>query len=228
MNTVNNKEAISLATGYISKLLRNRFGKGPESVHISLSGRCIIFHLRNFISPVEEFLLSQEEEQAFRYTRELIMKSMLPELKTFLNEQLHLEVTDLYYDWGLHNASGVIAGLFGSSWMETEDYEGKSQIHDQVMKVTDEVQKTPAFIDSWWIHPRLLIIFRKGITILLEKELIDMGYENILKTSKRKLEKRLLEQHVDLEGILHKKLIDLYADWNFERDQSMVVYLFEE
>lgn len=221
-------ESVSQATSFVSKMLRKRFGKGPESVHIVLSDRCILIHLRNFLSPVEEFLLSQEEEQAFRYTRELIMKSMLPELKVFLNEHLNLEVTDMYYDWGLHNSSGVIAGLFGSSWMETEDYQGKNEIHDQVMKVTAEVQKTPAFIDSWWIHPRLLIIFRKGITILLEKELIDLGYENILKSTKRKLEKRLLEQHVDLEEILQKKLVDLYADWNFERDQSMVVYVFEE
>ena len=138
---MNDQEMVSLATSYTTKLLRNRFGKGPESVSVYISDQCIVFHLRNFISPVEQFLLKQEEEQAFRYTRELIMKSMLPELKTFLNDHLNLSIDELYYDWGMYNASGMIVGLNNHNFGISADYKGKQEVHDQILNITDIVQK---------------------------------------------------------------------------------------
>ncbi|WP_046215974.1 Na-translocating system protein MpsC family protein [Paenibacillus wulumuqiensis] len=222
------KEMISRGTSYISKLLRSRFGKGPQSVYIYLSEYCIIIHLKNFMSPVEEFLLDQKEERAFLYTRELIMKSLLPELKQFFRDHLNLDVNELYYDWGMHNASGIIGGLFDSNYGEAPDYSGKQQLHEYILDATTLVQKKAAFIDSWWVNPRTLVIFRKGITVLLEKELLDLGYENELRSAKRSLEKKILLEYADLDPILHKDLEDIYIDWNFDTDHSMFVYTFAE
>ena len=224
---MNHKNIITQATSYTTKLLRNRFGKGPESVSIYLCDRCIVLHLKNFLSPVEKFLLSQEEEQAFRHTRELIMKSLLPELRTFLHEKLQLEVKDMHYDWGLYNASGVVVGLLRTDREMTSDYEGKEQLHQQIIRVTSELQKPPAWIDSWWINPRTLFIFRQGLTILLEKEFIGLGFENMLRMTKGKLEKTLLEEYVQVEQIFHKKVSDLYVDWSFDHDHSVIIYTFE-
>ncbi|WCT56707.1 Na-translocating system protein MpsC family protein [Paenibacillus kyungheensis] len=226
---MNRKKIINQATSYTTKLLRNRFGKGPEAVSIYLCEQCIVLHLKNFLSPVEKFLLSQEKEQAFRYTRELIMKSMLPELRNFLTQQLDLKVVDLYYDWGMYNASGVIVGLLDYDlYSQSEDYKGKEQLHEYIMKATTELQKPPTWIDSWWINSKTLFILRKGTTILLEKELISMGYEHMLRMTKGKIEKALLEQETNLEPLFNKKIADLYVDWSFENDHSMIMYTFEE
>ncbi|MFD1991838.1 Na-translocating system protein MpsC family protein [Paenibacillus nicotianae] len=226
---MNRKNIINQATSYTTKLLRNRFGKGPEAVSIYVCEQCIVLHLKNFLSPVEEFLLSQEKEQAFRYTRELIMKSMLPELRQFLTQQLELNVVDLYYDWGMYNASGVIVGLLDNAlYSESEDYQGKEQLHKDIIKATTELQKPPTWIDSWWINSKTLFILRKGTTILLEKELISLGYEHMLRMTKGKIEKALLEQETNLEPLFHKKIADLYVDWSFENDHSMIMYTFEE
>ncbi|ANF95730.1 Na-translocating system protein MpsC family protein [Paenibacillus bovis] len=221
------RQFISQATSFTTKLLRNRFGKGPQSVNIALNDQCIIFHLREFISPVENFLLSQEEEEAFRYTRELIMKSMLPELRSFLQEHLEMEITDMYYDWGMHNASGIIVGLLEAGWKDTLDYEGREAVHAQIIEVTRHVQKAPEIITSWWVNPKTLVVFRQGIIILIEKELIDLGLGSLLKTAKRRLEKRMLLQAVQLDTVLGKSVADLYVDWNFDQDHSVIVYIFE-
>nr|WP_172254217.1 Na-translocating system protein MpsC family protein [Saccharibacillus deserti] len=225
---MNEKETISLVTSYVGKLLRTRFGKGPESVNAFLCERCLVLHLRNFMGPVEKFLLTQEEEKAFRYTRELLMESLLPELKSFLQEHTGLNVSEFYYDWGVHNASGVIVGMFNTAPGALEDYPGKEDVHEQVVKVTAAIQKVPEHIDSWWVTPRMLAVFRQGITVLLEKEMVELGYTEVLKATKRRLEKRMLEQDANAGTILNKTLTDLYADWDFDRDRSVVIYIFQQ
>lgn len=225
---MNEKETISLVTSYVGKLLRTRFGKGPESVSVFLNERCIVFHLRNFMGPVEKFLLTQEEEKAFRYTRELLMESLLPELNDFLHDNTGMNVSEFYYDWGVHNASGAIIGMFDPRPIESPDYPGKADLHEKVIEVTAAIQKVPEHIDSWWVNPRMLAVFRQGITVLLEKEMVELGYTEVLKSAKRRLEKRMLEQDADAGIILSKTLTDLYADWDFNLDRSIVIYIFEE
>ncbi len=225
---MNAKSIITQATSYTTKLLRNRFGKGPESVSIHLCTNCVVFHLKNFISPVEKFLISQEEEEAFRYTRDLIMKSVLPELRSFLQYQLNMNVLDWYYDWGLHHASGVIVALLGPEITPTPDYKHKQIIHQQIIQTTSALQRTPEYIDSWWVNTRMLFIFRRGTTNLLEKEFITLGYEHMLRVTKDRLEKRLLQKRTDIESMVGRQIADLYVDWNFEQDHSMIIYLFED
>ncbi|WP_068615230.1 Na-translocating system protein MpsC family protein [Paenibacillus tuaregi] len=221
------KEKSTLIASYTGKLLRNRFGKGPESVNVSVDSHGIAIHIRNFISPVEQFLLDKQEEQALRYTRELLMKSLLPELSAYLKNELTLEVQEMYYDWGLHNATGMIVGLFERHTEKSESYPGQKSVHDHVIQVSGKVQKEPVHIDSWWMGPKTLIVVREGILILIEKEFIDMGYEHILKSTKRKLEKRYLEQNIGFEQALGKKISDFYVDWDFSNDRSVILYTFK-
>ncbi|MEK4849818.1 Na-translocating system protein MpsC family protein [Paenibacillus sp. FSL H7-0756] len=219
-------ELTSQLSSFTGRLLRERFGKGPESIHASIGQQCIALHIRNFIGPVERFLLNKEEEQAFRYTRELLMKSLLPELAAYLKESMAIEVGELFYDWGIHNASGMIVALIKNDDVPVDDYAGREEVHNQIKEVSSKVQKEPVHTDSWWLGPRILIIKREGIMIPLEKELIGLGYENTLKTTKRKMEKRYLEDTTTIAQMLGKELADIYVDWDFDKDTSVIAYTF--
>lgn len=219
-------ELTSQLSSFTGRLLRERFGKGPESIHASIGDQCIALHIRNFIGPVERFLLNKEEEQAFRYTRELLMKSLLPELAAYLKESMAVEVGELFYDWGIHNASGMIVALIKNDDVPIDDYAGREEVHIQINEVSRKVQKEPVYTDSWWLGPRILIIKREGIMIPLEKELIGLGYENTLKTTKRKMEKRYLEDTTTIAQMLGKELADIYVDWDFDKDTSVIAYTF--
>ncbi|MEK3760512.1 MULTISPECIES: Na-translocating system protein MpsC family protein [unclassified Paenibacillus] len=219
-------ELTSQLSSFTGRLLRERFGKGPESIHASIGEQCIALHIRNFIGPVERFLLNKEEEQAFRYTRELLMKSLLPELAAYLKESMAVEVGELFYDWGIHNASGMIVALIKNDDVPIDDYAGREEVHIQINEVTRKVQKEPVYTDSWWLGPRILIIKREGIMIPLEKELIGLGYENTLKTTKRKMEKRYLDDTTTIAQMLGKELADIYVDWDFDKDTSVIAYTF--
>ncbi|QSF44517.1 Na-translocating system protein MpsC family protein [Paenibacillus tianjinensis] len=219
-------ELTSQFSSYTGRLLRERFGKGPESIHVSIGKQCIALHIRNFIGPVERFLLNKEEEQAFRYTRELLMKSLLPELSAYLQDNLSIEVGEIFYDWGIHNASGMIVALLKNDGVPVDEYAGRDEVHAQINEVSRKVQKEPEFTDSWWLGTRTLIIKREGILIPLEKELIGLGYENTLKTTKRKMEKRYLEDTTTIAPMLGKELSDIYVDWDFDKDTSVIAYTF--
>lgn len=225
MLTTDHTNQIAAFTG---KLLRDRFGKGPESVHVSMGNQCLTLHIRNFIGPVEKFLLNKEEEQAFRYTRELLMQSLLPDLTAYLEKEMDIKLDDLYYDWGLHNASGIIVGLLTNHPISTPEYHGWEELHNEIVRVSGIVQKEPIRIYSWWINPKTLIVVREGLLILIEKELIHLGFEEVLRTTKRKLEKRYFEEEVQLGLIVGKQLADFYVDWDFARDKSVIAFTFRE
>ncbi|GAB6988430.1 Na-translocating system protein MpsC family protein [Paenibacillus pini] len=227
LNTVDQTNQIAAFT---SRLLRDRFGKGPESVHVCIGQQCISIHIRNFIGPVEKFLLNKKEEKTFRYTRELLMQSLLPELLEFLKQEMDitLDINELYYDWGLHNASGIIVGLLPCHTHSSELYTGRDELHNQIIRVTGTVQREPDFIYSWWMNPKTLIVVREGLMILLEKELVQLGFDEVLRTTKRKLEKRYLEEETSNDMIAGKRVADLYVDWNFEQDKSVIAYTFFE
>ncbi|MNI71655.1 hypothetical protein D3C73_1275380 [compost metagenome] len=92
--------------------------------------------------------------------------------------------------------------------------------------MSSKVQKLPNLTSSWWINPRMLIIRREGILIPLEKELLELGYENTLRTTKRKMEKRYLEM-TTVASLLGKELSDIYVDWDFNKDTSVIAYTFK-
>ncbi|MBW7453945.1 Na-translocating system protein MpsC family protein [Paenibacillus sepulcri] len=222
------KEISSQLSSFISKLLRDRFGKGPESIHISYDSRCITMHLRNFIGPVEKLMLHQQKEEAFRDTRKLVMDSLIPDLNEYIKDTLHQEIEEFFYDWDLEHHSGIMVGLFsGEKNNEDDSYEGKDAIHERVGHITQICEKIPDRIHSYWTNSRTLIIIRYGLLIKIEKQLLDLGYEGTLRISKRVLEKHHFAHDVDMKQILGKTVEGLFLDWKFERDKSILVYTFK-
>ncbi|WP_172195791.1 Na-translocating system protein MpsC family protein [Saccharibacillus qingshengii] len=223
---MNQKEMTSLIMRYAGKMLRTHFGKGPEVLSVSLDHRSLVLHMKKFTTPIEDVLLAKKDEKTFRYTRELMMKALVPELETFVREELHLNPMSLYYDWNLRNSSGVIVVLLDMKAEAYEDYENKEGVHEQIVEVLTKTQAKPSTIESWWVDSKTLLIFRTGIAILLEKELNDLGYTDILKTVKRKLEKEMLWEQAGIGRALRRPMTDLYIDWNFDRDDSVIVCRF--
>lgn len=224
-------EVKSRLAGFLGRVLRDRFGKGPESVFVTVDSRCIVFHLRNFLGPVEEYLLSQQEEETFRRTRDMLMKSILPELKTTIAAETGLTFEYMYYDWGLHHRNGIIVGLLAEPLQEEdggEDYPHRQVVHTLVEKVSSDVQKAPERIASFWINPRTLVVFRRGILIMIEKELVTLGYDETLKLAKRRLEKRHLLEDANIGSLYGKQVADIFVDWNFEVDNSVIVYIMND
>ncbi len=214
-------------SSYIGRALREAFGKGPESVYVSINQSFITVYLRNFISPTENVLLEQKQKQLVQSTRDILMETLIPEFKAYMKILTGLDIKEFYYDWGLHNKSGMFVCI-GSDATKDEnnaEYNGRNSIHEEVRVISIQAEKEPEKIDSYFINNRTLVVIRKGILVPIEKELIRLGHSEILKLSKRNLEKRLLHNKGNFEGILQTKVADIFVDWDFQLDKSAIVLI---
>lgn len=214
---------------YVGKLLRDSFGRGPGSVFVSIDNFVITIYLRNFLSPTENILMSQQQEILLQQTRDKLMETLIPEIKAYVKILANMEIQEFYYDWALHNKSGLFVCIC-SNQTEYEasmknEYEGKAEIHREIASISIQAQKEPDETLSYLLNPRTLIVIRNGILVRIEKELIRMGLGESLRIAKRNLEKSLLHTTNRFEAILNTKVIDIFVDWDFNLDKSAIVLI---
>lgn len=228
---MSNDQMVGEIARFIGKLLRENFGKGPESVYVHIENELITVYLRNFISPTEKVLINQNQERIFQQTRDTIIEALLPEIKAFIHLTTGIKFTNFYYDWGIHNGSGILMGL-GAALEELRektlgDYQGKLALHEQIIGISKEVQKVPDRVFSYYLNPRTLLIFREGILVGIEKELIRQGFEETLKISKRTIEKKYFHNNHSFETLLNTQIHDVFVDWNFSNDNSIIAFIVD-
>jgi uncharacterized protein YbcI len=220
------KQTVELSS-YISKILRDYFGKGPESVHVSLGKTFIIVYIRNFLSPTERVLMNQKQVESVQQTRDLVMQTLIPEIKAYIKIVTGMEIREFYYDWGLHNKSAMFTGICtDSSSIDNpikEDFTGKEELIKEMINLSSESEKKPEEIYACQLNPRSILVIRNGILVRIEKQLIRQGMQEQLKLAKRTLEKGLLHNNNHFEGILDAKVIDIFVDWDFDLDKSVIV-----
>lgn len=225
------KQAQLELASHIGRLLREAFGKGPQSIHVSIRRPFVIVYLRSFLSPTEKILLDQDQVFSMQNTRDLVMRTLIPEIKAYTTLIAGMNLREFYYDWGLHNHSGVFVGIDEEEGnldaIRQEPYLGKEQFLQEISNISDMVQKVPEEIYSCRINDRTLLVVRNGILINIEKELIRLGFEENLKLAKRNLEKRHLHSNNHFERILQTKIVDVFADWDFHYDRSVFVFMLQ-
>jgi Uncharacterized conserved protein len=223
------KQAQSEIASYVGRLLREAFGKGPQSIFVSINRPFVVLYLRNFLSPTEKILLEQNQIHSIQTTRDLLMKSLIPEIKAYLLLLAGMDIREFYYDWGLHNQSGVMVGIEACEELEQtfleSEYAGKEELQYEMNTISQQVQKRPDELYSFLINERTLLVFRIGILISIEKELIRIGHEESLRLAKRNLEKSHLHNNGHFQEFLNAKVIDLFVDWDFHLDKSVIVLI---
>ena len=227
MEPQGHKQSAELSS-YISKILRENFGKGPESVHVSIGKTFITFYIRNFLTPTEKVLMNQNQEQTVQQTRDLVMQTLIPEIKAFLKIVTGMEIREFYYDWSLHNKSGMFTGVCSDSTSTdipiNEEFPGKAELNNEVKCLSSESEKKPDEIYSCQLNHRSILVIRNGILVRIEKQLIRQGMREELKLAKRTLEKGLLHNNNHFESILNTRVVDIFVDWDFDLDKSIIVF----
>src|SRR5690606_22125337 len=152
-NLLNLQEKLKYISSYTSKLLRNKFGRGPESCFAATASHFLVLQIRGFISPMEEVLLQEKQYVQVEYARNVVIKSVMAELKGVLQVTLDAEVNSFFHDWNFPNNTGVIIAELESPLNQIE----KSEIIDfplleaEVSRISCLVEKIPEEIFSFQI-----------------------------------------------------------------------------
>ncbi len=220
-----------LIASYTGKLIREHFGKGPESAVVSIGSNYITVYIRNFLTPSERVLLEQNHEMIIHQMRETLMQSMIPEFASYIEIVTGVKPHEFYYDWSMDNKSGMLVAICPEPIPGGQDvndaYEGKAEIENEIVRISQQAQKAPDELISFEINPRKLIIIRNGILVRIEKELIRLGHNELLKSVKRKMEKGYLHNNSSFESILNKRVVDCFVDWNFNSDRSVILLVMK-
>lgn len=218
-----------MIASYVGRILRETFGKGPESVYVSMGQTFISIYLRNFLSPSEKILMEQNDEMMVHQLRDKLMETILPDVNAYIGVTTGIKLREIYYDWSLHNRNGLLFGIAPEPFTGTpplfEPYKGKEAVEYEIMKISQQAQKAPEELYSAELNPRTLVVIRNGILIRIEKELCRLGHKDLLRRIKRHLEKSYLHNSSIFESALSKQVIDSFVDWDFELDKSIMVFI---
>jgi hypothetical protein len=102
-------------------------------------------------------------------------------------------------------------------------YDDKSKIELGIIELSQEAEKNPKEVISLEIFPRILLIIRKGVLISIEKEFIRLGRSELLRVIKRNLERKYLSQWNRFDQGLVKRIHEIFVDYNFELDKSVIM-----
>jgi uncharacterized protein YbcI len=216
-------------SGYIGKLLREHFGRGPGNVFCTISSPFVSVYITNFLSPMENTLLTNHQSVYVQKTRDLMMETLEEEIKSYIEAYTEDQIKEFYYDWNLDDKSGMFLFVFEKEQpYDFKGYDNKNLVEEETIELSMEIQKAPEETYSTLLNERTLIIVRHGILISLEKEFIQLGFQETLKIVKRKLEKKFINHHrISYENYLGAKITDYFVDWNFAKDKSYTLFILK-
>ncbi|WP_409296841.1 Na-translocating system protein MpsC family protein [Peribacillus sp. SCS-26] len=222
------KEQQTKLANNFGKLLRDKFGKGPHSIHSVVASPFVLIYVRGFISPMEQILLDQDQEITVKTTREFLMKTIDPEIRGQIKGITDMDIQHIYYDWNLQKETGVFLAVNADFHQQLKnEYRGKEQVHEEIKLISEQAEKAPTSISSYMISPRALIIKRTGILVPIEKQLVSLGFHETLRVAKRQLEGDMLSNNTHFSEILGAAILDSFVDWDFALDNSFIILMLK-
>ncbi|WP_079509175.1 DUF2294 domain-containing protein [Mesobacillus jeotgali] len=214
-------------SGYIGRILRENFGRGPGNVFCTISRPFVSIYITNFLSPMENTLISNKQSVYVQKTRDLMMETLEEQIKSFIQINTKDEIKEFYYDWNLEAKSGMFLFVFKNDRpYNFKDFNNKELIERETVELSMEIQKAPEETYCKLLNERTLVIVRHGILISLEKEFIQLGFQETLKIAKRNLEKKVINDHRNAYEIyLNADISDYFVDWNFDQDKSYTLFV---
>lgn len=213
---------------YIGKILRDHFGKGPGSVFAAISYPYVTVYIKDFLTPMEHKLLDSEQEKYVQKIRDMLMETLIEEIKAYIKLNIDIELSEFYYDWNLSTHTGMFAGIASDSKENSITYLNQLDVHDEMIEISIKAQKAPVNVYSCQLNPRTLIVVRSGILTSIEKEIIKIGYPEILVLAKRNLEKGIIDEHKrQLQSLLKADFENTFTSWDFDRDKSVFLFILK-
>ncbi len=214
-------------SGFVGRLLREKFGKGPETVFSTVSDTVVTIYFTGFLSPLEKSLMQKDRSLYVQETRDLLMETLIEEINVFIHQYADLTVNKFYYDWNLEKESGMFVAI-GEGAVATSPYPNQEKVEKAIMRITEKAEKQPEAVFSHLINERTLLIIREGLLINIEKELNRLGFQETLKLAKRNLERRLIgERRQEFEQHTSAQIVDYFVDWDFDHDKSAILFVLK-
>ncbi|PLR94852.1 Na-translocating system protein MpsC family protein [Bacillus sp. T33-2] len=215
---------------FVGRLLREHFGKGPGAVFATIANPYVTIYVKDFLTPIENKLINKGQNTYVEKLRDMLMETLISEIKIFISVNIGMEIKEFYYDWNLESHSGMFVGISTKEnvHLPGKTYDNQEEVHTEIILVSEEAEKKPGAVHSYLLNPRTLVIVREKVLISIERELIFLDFQDTLILAKRNLEKRLIHNHKEkFELYLNAQLENAFVMWDFNLDNSVAVFILQ-
>lgn len=213
----------------LSKLLKRRFGKGPETCYVNGDEERLIIFMRNFVTPAEEVLLGNNEYEIAISFRNAIINSVIKEFKPVIKKTLGRTFANAYYDWSYDNNTGMILLDNGHAEYEEKLSIGlKNIIFSMIDSIGSRLHKRPQQLKLVKYTPTICMIETHGVLAQLETLVYKSGNINLLYRYSNSIKEGYLQHKKEFEETFNRNIEDIFIIWDYQQDRSLLVFTFRK
>ncbi len=230
INTSDFREDLAYLSSSLSKRLKQKFGKGPETCFASLKDDMLTIHIKRFITPAEEVLMESENSTLALQFRSVIIQAILNEFIAEIMCEYQIQIETAFHDWNYDINSGMILLKINQDTIYGNEYQSSAE-NNKIIKtlqhVTSNIHKVPTHYKLNRLNANSYAIECKEIMLDIEKVLYYKGYEEILLERSKEIKNSYM-QHIQLfEDSFGRGIESLFIMWDYENDKGYIVFNFD-
>jgi uncharacterized protein YbcI len=208
-----------------SKMLKQRFGKGPESCWAVLNGGRLYISIRNFITPAEEVLIKKQENELAKRFRSSVLSAVVDEFIPTASEELGIDFKYVFHDWNYSSNTGFVL-------LEQEQYDSEvhvsnpSQLLKAIELIGSRLHKRPEKLRKILNAPNMCAIEVIGVQTYLESILYENGNSELLQQHLDEIKCGYLKQLSYFEKELNQTVEDVFIMGDYERNRYVLITVF--
>ncbi|WP_339060036.1 Na-translocating system protein MpsC family protein [Tepidibacillus marianensis] len=226
-NQIEKNEELKKLSSQVSKLLKEKFGKGPESCSAFEGEGYITFYIRKFTSPMENVLVQQGEVNLALRSRNIIVDSILTELKKIMEQAVNTDIRKIYHDWNYELNTGILNVVLSQGELTNHSFLVKEQLESKIIQINKLKNKLPKRTESIQIDSNLYLVKCSGFVLPIEKMLIDKGDTDLLLDMESIFKAHYFRHIEEFEMIFQKGVADLFIHWDYHNDESFVCFILK-
>lgn len=211
-----------------SKTLKSSFGKGPETCYVVSQNNRLFIFISNFMTPAEEVLVANNEVNMANNFRASVINLICKEFIDEASKALGVRFQSCFHDWNYDTNKGILI-------IETNNTQSIGQAEVYVEKglfvvlgrIISKLHKTPEQFEVLKWNQSVCVVECRDVLLSMDRYLFRQGYTDILLEHSREMKTFIKSQKNQLEEVFNRGVDDLFIIWDYEKNQSIVVFSFQ-
>ncbi|MGV3464358.1 MAG: Na-translocating system protein MpsC family protein [Heyndrickxia sp.] len=223
------QEDLLYVSSKFSKVLKKRFGKGPETCSVILNKNRLYIYIRNFMTPAEDVLIKGKEYNLATLFRSKVINVFIKEFSQDVSKVLGITFDRFYHDWNYDTNTGIL--LLENENAKSEeimDVPFKNELFSLIETVCARLHKIPNQMKVIKYTQNICSVECRGVLLEMESKLYEKGYLEMLLDQSRVIKKGYLKSIETFENIFHRNIEDIFVMWDYKNDCNYLIFNFKK
>jgi uncharacterized protein YbcI len=226
---ISTQENLVYLSSTFSKLLKRRFGKGPESCNVILKGNRFYIYMRNFITPAEEVLMTQGQLELAHNFRSAVINSVTQEFIPEVSRALGITFNYFLHDWNYDKNTGILLLDNGESNHEEKiDNSLQNSLFHLIENVGSGYHKKPYSMKIVKFTQNICAIELKDVLLPLERFVYEKGNVDLLLHHAWNIKVGYWKNKEQFESLFGRLIEDMFIMWDYKNNRNYLVFIFNK